>query len=121
MENRLMYGEVHGLKKDDAGAPLAGAVIGLFKPETIEFTTGTAILTATSAEDGGFSFAKVPYGNWIVHEISAPTGYVLSDKTFEVNMDKDGAVIELELENTLIRGYQGGSGLPRKQADRRGV
>lgn len=104
IENRLMYGEVHGLKKNDAGAPLAGAVIGLFKPETIEFTTGTAILTATSAEDGGFSFAKVPYGNWIVHEISAPTGYVLSDKTFEVNVDKDGAVIELELENTLIRG-----------------
>ena len=104
MENRLMYGEVHGLKKDDAGAPLVGAVIGLFKPETTEFTAGTAILTATSAEDGGFSFAKVPYGNWIVHEISAPTGYVLSDKTFEANVDKDGAVIELELENTLIRG-----------------
>ena len=67
IENRLMYGEVHGLKKDDTGAPLAGAVIGLFKPETTEFTTGTAILTAISAEDGGFSFAKVPYG---LHPIS---------------------------------------------------
>ena len=39
-----------------------------------------------------------------MHEISAPTGYVLSNKTFEANVDKDGAVIELELENTLIRG-----------------
>ena len=86
------------------GYALGGAVIGLFKSDCNEFTKENAILTATSAEDGGFSFADVPYGNWLVREIEAPTGFVLSDETFTVTVDKDGAVIEVEIENTMIRG-----------------
>ena len=58
----------------------------------------------TSAVDGGFSFANVPYGNWLVREIEAPTGFVLSEESFAVTVDKDGAVIEVEIKNTLIRG-----------------
>lgn len=104
IDNDLIYGEIHGLKKDEDSNALGGAVIGLFKADCIEFTRENAILTATSAEDGGFSFADVPYGNWIVREIEAPTGFVLSDETFAVTVDKDGAVIEVEIENTLIRG-----------------
>lgn len=104
IDNDLIYGEIHGLKKDEDGNALGGAVIGLFKADCTEFTRENAILTATSAEDGGFSFADVPYGNWIVREIEAPTGFVLSDETFAVTVDKDDAVIEVEIENTLIRG-----------------
>lgn len=104
IDNDLIYGEIHGLKKDEDGNALGGAVIGLFKADCTEFTRENAILTATSAEDGGFSFADVPCGNWIVREIEAPTGFVLSDETFAVTVDKDGAVIEVEIENTLIRG-----------------
>lgn len=104
IDNDLIYGEIHGLKKDGDGNALGGAVIGLFRADCTEFTADNAILTATSAEDGGFSFADVPYGNWVVREIEAPTGFVLSDKTFAVTVDKDGAVIEVEIENTLIRG-----------------
>lgn len=104
IENDLIYGEVRGMKKDDSGNALGGALIGLFAADTEEFTTDTAILTATSAEDGSFSFAQIPLGNWIVHEIKAPTGYVLSDKSYPVSIEADGSVIEVELENTLIRG-----------------
>lgn len=104
IDNDLIYGEIHGLKKDEDGNALGGAVIGLFKADCTEFTRENAILTATSAEDGGFSFADVPFGNWIVREIEAPTGFVLSDETFAVTVDNDGAVIEIEIENTLIRG-----------------
>ena len=102
--NDLIYGEIHGLKKDEDGNALGGALIGLFKADCTEFTRENAILTATSAEDGGFSFADVPYGNWLVREINAPTGFVLSDETFAVTVDKDGAVIEVEIENARIRG-----------------
>ena len=102
--NDLIYGEIHGLKKAEDGNALGGAVIGLFKADCTEFTRENAILTAVSKEDGGFSFADIPYGNWLVREIEAPTGFVLSDKTFAVTVDKDGAVIEVEIENTLIRG-----------------
>lgn len=104
IDNDLIYGEIHGLKKDEDGNALGGAVMGLFKADCTEFTRENAILTATSAEDGGFSFADVPYGNWLVREIEAPTGFVLSDETFAVTVDKDGAVIEVEIENTLICG-----------------
>lgn len=104
IRNELIYGEIHGLKKDDSGNALGGAVIGLFKPDCTEFTAENALMTATSAEDGSFSFAGVPYGNWIVREIEAPTGFVLSEEAFSVAVDKDSAVIEVEIENTLIRG-----------------
>ena len=104
IENKLFYGEIHGLKKDEDGSGLAGALIGLFRADCTEFTTENDILTATSAEDGSFSFARVPYGNWIVREIEAPTGFVLSEKTSPVTVDADGAVIEVEIENTRIRG-----------------
>lgn len=102
--NDLIYGEIHGLKKDEDGNALGGAVIGLFKADCTEFTRENAILTAVSKEDGGFSFADVPYGNWLVREIEAPTGFVLSEKTHPVTVDADGAVIEVEIGNTRIRG-----------------
>ena len=104
IENKLLYGVIYGLKKDEDGSGLVGALIGLFHADCIEFTSETAILTATSAEDGSFSFARVPYGNWIVREIEAPTGFVLSEKTYPVTVDADGAVVEVEIENTRIRG-----------------
>lgn len=104
IENKLLYGEIHGLKKDEDGSGLADALIGLFRADCTEFTTENAILTATSAEDGSFSFAHVPFGNWVVREIEAPTGFVLSEKTYPVTVDADGAVIEVEIENTRIRG-----------------
>lgn len=104
ISNDLIYGEIHGLKKDENGNALGGAVIGLFKPNCTEFITENAIMTAISAEDGSFSFANVPYGNWVVREIEAPTGFVLSEESFAVTIDKDGAIIEVEIENTLIRG-----------------
>jgi uncharacterized surface anchored protein len=104
IENKLIYGEVKGMKKDDNGSALGGAVIGLFRADETNFTIDAAILTATSAEDGSFSFTKVPYGNWVVHEISAPESFVLSDESYPVNIGKNGAVIEIEIVNTKIRG-----------------
>ena len=104
ISNDLIYGEIHGLKKDENGNALGGAVIGLFKPDCTEFITENAIMTAISAEDGSFSFANVPYGNWVVREIEAPTGFVLLEESFAVTIDKDGTIIEVEIENTLIRG-----------------
>ena len=104
IENKLLYGEIHGLKKDEDGSGLAGALIGLFRADCTEFTAETAILTATPAEDDSFSFARVPYGSWIVREIEAPTSFVLSEETYPVTVDADGVVIEVEIENIRIRG-----------------
>jgi uncharacterized surface anchored protein len=61
-------------------------------------------MTATSADDGSFSFTDVPYGSYVVREIEAPTGFVLSDTPYNAVVDKDGAVVEIEISNTRIRG-----------------
>ena len=104
IENELIRGNIEGLKVGEDAEALAGAVIGLFKPEETEFTTETALMAVTSNEDGGFSFANVPYGDWIIREIEAPTGYVLSEESYPVTISKDGQVIEIKVENTLICG-----------------
>lgn len=78
--------------------------MGLFRADTTEFTTGNALMTATSAEDGSFRFDAVPYGNWLVREVESPTGFVLSNTSYPVEISEDGAVVEIEVENTRIRG-----------------
>ena len=105
IENKLIRGEIKGLKTDEDGEALGGAVIGLFTLDCTDFTAENAILTATSAEDGSFSFADVPYGNWIVREITAPTGYVLSDESYPADINEDGAVIKISIENKLLQGH----------------
>lgn len=102
--NKLIRGEIHGLKNDEDGKALGGAVMGLFKADATEFSKDTALLIAASAEDGSFSFSAVPYGSYVVREIEAPTGFVLSDTAYNAVVDKDGAVIEIEISNTRIRG-----------------
>ena len=102
--NELLYGEIHGLKKDDNGTGLAGALIGLFRSDETEFSTDTAIMTVISSEDGSFSFANLPYGAWIVREIAAPEGFILSETAYKVSVSENGEVIEIEIENAMIRG-----------------
>ncbi len=103
--NEIIRGSISGIKVDENGEPLPGAVFGLFKADCTEFTEENAILTAESAEDGSFSFADVPYGIWQIKEISTVEGYVLSDEIFEVQIDEDGQVIELgNIENKPITG-----------------
>ena len=104
IDNKLIRGEIHGLKKDEDGKALDGATIGLFKADATVLTKDSAILTTTSAEDGSFAFSNVPYGSYVVREIEAPTGFVLSDTAYNAVIDKDGAVIEIEISNTRIRG-----------------
>lgn len=97
--NELIFGEVHGMKKDDNGNGLGGATIGLFTTEGKE-----PIMTTVSAEDGSFSFKDVPYGEYVVREISAPEKYVMDDKPYDVKIAADGDVVEIEITNKLIHG-----------------
>ena len=104
IENKLIYGSVSGKKIDENGEVLGGALIGIFKADETEFTKEQAIMTATSEKDGSFSFAKVPYGKWIVREIEAPEGFVLDDTSYEVNIGENEQVIEVEITDEYIHG-----------------
>ncbi|WP_343120556.1 SpaA isopeptide-forming pilin-related protein [Clostridioides difficile] len=104
IENKLIYGSVSGKKSDEDGKALGGALIGIFKTGTTEYTKETAIATTVSAEDGSFSFAKVPYGTWVIREIESPKGYVLSEEEITVTISEVDEAVEVELVNYFIRG-----------------
>ena len=104
IENKLIYGSVSGKKSDEDGKALGGALIGIFKTGTTEYTKETAIATTISAEDGSFSFAKVPYGTWVIREIESPKGYVLSEEEIAVTIGEVDEIVEISLINYFIRG-----------------
>lgn len=101
-ENKLKRGTVKGLKLDENNEPLENAVFGLFKPDCTEFTEENALMTAKSNDKGCFYFADIPFGEFAVREIKAPTGYILSDKVYQVNITEDGQTVEITAENKPI-------------------
>ena len=104
IENELIYGSVSGRKSNEDGEDLGGALIGIFKIGTTEYTKETAIATATSEDDGSFSFGEVPYGTWVIREIESPKGYVLSEEEISVTISEVDEVVEIELVNYFITG-----------------
>ena len=105
VENRLVRGSIRGIKVGKAGKPLSGAVFGLFAEGTTEFTKESALSTAVSDAIGAFHFADVVFGNYLLRELEAPAGYVLSDEIFEVQITGSNVVIELgNLENKPVTG-----------------
>lgn len=109
IENDILRGRIEGIKYGesvDGGEEkeLAGALIGLFRADTEDFTEDNALLTYTTAEDGAFVFEDIPYGHFIVAEIAAPELYTISPERHHVYIGTDGQVIEIRIDNTLIRG-----------------
>ena len=107
--NDLLRGRVDGVKYGEnpeggEAVKLAGAVMGLFQPDTEEFTEENALLTVTTGEDGSFTFENIPYGHWIVKEISAPALYTVSPEEHHIYIGVDGQAIEIRVDDTLIRG-----------------
>ena len=100
--NLLKRGRIEGHKVDDKSEPLENAVFGLFTADCVKFSRDTTIMTAASDENGYFVFDEIPYGEYIIHEIESPRGYILSDKEYAVSISDDGEVIEITAENKPV-------------------
>jgi uncharacterized surface anchored protein len=100
--NDLKRGSVSGKKVNEHGDPLENALFGLFSADETEFTAENAYLTDESDENGNFGFVDIPYGEYIVKEIAAPTGYILSDEQYPVVIAENGDVVEITAENKAI-------------------
>ena len=100
--NLLKRGRIEGHKVDDKSEPLENAVFGLFAVDTAEFTSENAYMTAVSDENGYFEFDEIPYGEYIVREIEAPTGYILSGESYPVTVCEDGETITIRTVNKPI-------------------
>lgn len=101
-ENDLKRGSVHGIKVNESDEPLANALFGLFAVDTVEFTSETAYMTAMSDKNGYFAFSDIPFGEYIVREIEAPQGYILSGESYPVTISEDGAIVKITAVNHSI-------------------
>ena len=101
-KNALKRGKISGKKVDENEKSLENALFGLFYTDCTEFTEENAIMTAKSDKQGKFEFTEIPYGEYIVCEIEALTGYILSDESYPVTISEDGEIIEIIAVNKPI-------------------
>ena len=110
--NEPMLGNIQ-IKKTtrDGTTPLAGATLGLYR-----VGSETPIMTDVSDGNGNVIFTDVVIGNYIIKEITAPKGYLLSDQEIEVSLREVGETVDAGiLINTVeppdtgdhISGYYG--------------
>ena len=98
--NTKILGKINILKVDsaDEGVKLPGAVF------EVKDSQGTVVDTITTDENGVGTSKELPYGSYTVAEVSAPSGYELSEESKNVTIDSNGETIELTFENTKILG-----------------
>ena len=103
IKNELIYGSVNGLKIDrETEKSIAGAVFGLFRTDTSEFTKETAVLMVESGKDGVFVFEKIPYGNWLIKELQPADGYLPNEEIYPVTVSENEQVIGITVVNNRI-------------------
>lgn len=103
IENNLIYGSVKGFKIDrEAQETIKGAIFGLFKSDTIEFTKDNAILTAVTDENGVFIFNNIPYGEYLIKELKPADGYLDNEDVFTVTIKDNEQVVELTAINDKV-------------------
>lgn len=101
-KNVLKRGSVRCIKVNENDQPLENALFGLFAKATTEYNVGNAIMTAVSDKNGCFSFENIPYGEYVIREISAPNGYVFSDKLYPVSITDNEQVVKIKAVNKPI-------------------
>lgn len=101
--NNLIYGSIKGLKIDrETQEIIKGAIFGLFKSDTTEFTKENAILTAVTDENGVFVFNNIPYGEYLIKELKPADGYLDNEDVFTVIIKENEQVVELTAINDKV-------------------
>ena len=101
--NDLIYGTVKGLKIDrESEKAIKGALFGLFKSDTTEYTEDNAILTAESDENGIFLFDNIPFGDYVIKELKPAENYLPSDDIHHITVTDNEQIIEITAVNDRI-------------------
>lgn len=96
--NPLIYGGVHVLKTDENGAPLSGAVFGLYNERE------QLIAELTTAADGTAEISGLVMGGYYLLEHTAPEGFAPTDEAIPFTVTTQGEVIEKTVVNSAGRG-----------------
>lgn len=86
---QVMKGSVELYKRDsESGNLLAGAVYGIY-------FAGNEVGRLTTDQNGYAKSGLLPYGGYILQEITAPAGYVLDKTQHQFKIADDGAVVTI--------------------------
>ena len=92
--NTRIMGQINIKKVDkDTDKVLAGAGF------IITDNTGTKVFEGKTNDNGVLS-TSLPYGKYIVEEVTAPTNYSKTDEKYSVEITVNGQIFNLEVENT---------------------
>lgn len=101
--NDLIYGTIKGLKINrETEKAIKGALFGLFKSDTTEYTETNAIITAESDENGIFVFDNIPFGDYVIKELKPAENYLPSDDIHHITVTDNEQIIEITAVNDRI-------------------
>ncbi|APT93374.1 hypothetical protein CPHO_11305 [Corynebacterium phocae] len=97
VENRKKLGTVTAIKHDANGQLLEGAEFGLFAVtgENNDVAETAAYKATSTAEAVNLTFTDVDWGTYVLKEISAPAGYLVSETALEVVIDADHLAVNI--------------------------
>lgn len=98
-EEQLGYITVQkfGQNLGETATALAGAEFGLYNKGQVE--AGKELATATTDSSGNAHFGRLPYGTYVVKEISAPAGYVIDSTEHPVEVSENDKDVTLKVVN----------------------
>ncbi|MDV5116169.1 SpaA isopeptide-forming pilin-related protein [Clostridium perfringens] len=98
MTDTKIKGKIQVLKVDEeTNTPLQGAEFEITQD-------GKHIETITTGENGIATSSLLPFGNYLVKEIKAPSKYVLNGEEHPVTISENGKTIEITHTNKIIKG-----------------
>lgn len=86
-----------GQNLGETATALAGAEFGLYKKGQVE--AGKELATAKTDSSGNAHFDRLPYGTYIVKELSAPAGYVIDSTEHPVEVSEKDEDVTLKVVN----------------------
>ena len=96
-EKVTTLGKIKLVKVDQDDQPVSGATFEL------KDTTGKSYGQVTTGDDGIINFYKVPQGQYILEEVSAPQGYTITEKSKNVTVVANQTA-EVKFVNNRITG-----------------
>ncbi len=96
-EKVTTLGKIELIKVDQDNQPVVGAKFALKEKN------GNVLGEVETGTDGKITFYSVPVGEYILEEISAPTGYIIKDKSKNVTI-KGGETSTVKFVNERITG-----------------
>lgn len=102
--NKKIQGDIEVLKfsSGEDNTPLSGAEFGLYALEDEELKNQLALIV--TGEDGAAVFKDIEYGDYIIKETKAPSGYLISEELKTVNLREEGVTLSYTFLNEQIKG-----------------